>query len=499
MACSYGKAARTRVFAGLQDALVTFSLSVLCGLCSVLPMVARGASDAAGDDLTSKVVRALRTEEAAPRDVLLSPADCQDADTDMSLPLALYLRDRLQEALELEGLQVRRPAIGMRDFWLLQCRWRRKDDHLAVTFTANLWTDGKRQRALVVPARLDLDAEILGLLEPDLASFGRTLVHRLALDDKLTAPRRVYLRPLQVSAIVGGKRSNDFFDDWLRQAIEESNLLVAVDAEKELAALDRSSLRRRGIRPSPGLSLGADLVDAENELSGEVAKKEDQVEVATVLHDQGRTKVAEASVTLPIAMLPAAVVADLEASPGQALAAGAPVSRGGLHVELATTRGEGKADYRVGEKIVFLVRVDRDAFVYLFDLDADGGATLLYPALGLAETALPAGRELLLPDDGMPYDLDVTPPLGRDLVWVVAADKPLAVPSPLEGDWARAQSLLARVRLLGEALGAYAEAQVVIETLPGAAPGADPDAGVQGDLPAGTAGAVQAGTAIGAE
>jgi len=135
-------------------------------------------------------------------------------------------------------------------------------------------------------------------------------------------------------------------------------------------------------------------------------------------------------------------------------------------VELSTSRGEGKASYRIGQQISFLVRVNRDAFVYLFDLDSNGDAALLYPAFEIAGKQLPAGQLLLLPDDGMPYELEVTHPPGKDLVWAVASQTQLDLPGELTGDWARAEVLMERVRRMGTTSGAYAEAQLVLYTAP---------------------------------
>ena len=421
------------------------------------------------DGVTEKVVGTLSAQQAgSPREVLLSPTDCYDATTHMSLPLAVYLREQLAGPLQQAGFRLGEPQKEITKVWVLQCHWKRKGERLSITFVAAPWAEGRRGQVKIFSTWLPVTPDLESMLQPDLPSYGRTLVHRLALNDRLTQPRRVHLRPVQVSNVIGGRPSNDFFNTWLRDAVAESNLLIAVQTEKELAGLDKTTLRTRGIRPraKPGLSLTGDLVAAQTELSGEVDIGEKEVLVKTALHDQTDQELSQASVNVPVGVLPADVVADLEGATTAPIEAEAPVSQEGLRVELSTSRGEGKATYRIGEQISFLVRVNRDAFVYLFDLDSSGAAALLYPAFGIKQGPLPAGQLLLLPDDGMPYELEVTTPPGKDLVWVVASETALDLPQELTEDWAKAEVLMERVRRMGTAGGAYAEAQVALYTLP---------------------------------
>jgi len=284
------------------------------------------------DGLAEKIVGSLTAEGGgSPKEVLLSPTDCYDATNHMSLPLAVHLRERLSAPLQRAGFNLRAPQTGITDAWVLQCHWKRRDERLSITFVAAPWAHGRRGTVKIVSAWLPLTPDLVPLLRPDLASYGRTLVHRLALNDRLTQPRRVHLRPMQVLNVIGGRPSNDFFNTWLREAIAESNLLIAVQTEDELALLDKGTLRTRGIRPraKPGLSLTADLVAAQTELSGEVDVEADEVLIKTALHDQTDQELSQASVNVPVGVLPEAVAADLANSSKAPIEAEAPVSQQG--------------------------------------------------------------------------------------------------------------------------------------------------------------------------
>ena len=144
-------------------------------------------------------------------------------------------------------------------------------------------------------------------------------------------------------------------------------------------------------------------------------------------------------------------------------------------MELTTTRGERKPLYHKGEHIRFLIRLNRSAWVYLFDLDPKGNATFLYSVDengrlargGQCGTLPQPGKPLILPEDGCSYDLVVTEPYGRDRVWAVASESPMEFPADLKGDWGKSDLLVNRLRNQGlSKKGAYAETEVELVTRP---------------------------------
>jgi hypothetical protein len=151
---------------------------------------------------------------------------------------------------------------------------------------------------------------------------------------------------------------------------------------------------------------------------------------------------------------------------------GGGVSIGGLKVELSTNRGDLKPRFQDGEQIRFLLRLNREAFAYIFYLNPDGSATLLYPldrhnrpdnhAPKLAANSL-----LVLPDDGCPYDLKACEPFGSDRVKALVCEKRLLLPPPESADWKHAETLLSA--LCGQALKmqcGYAESQLKVIITP---------------------------------
>jgi hypothetical protein len=121
------------------------------------------------------------------------------------------------------------------------------------------------------------------------------------------------------------------------------------------------------------------------------------------------------------------------------------------------------------------VRINQDAWVYLFDINPKGEVVLLYPVDENGELAsdqkcgsrLFAGKALVLPEDGCSYDLVVDEPYGKDAVWVVASEFPLYLSDFSNDDWFSADLFQENLRKQGFAKsGGYAEAMVEIITMP---------------------------------
>lgn len=81
--------------------------------------------------------------------------------------------------------------------------------------------------------------------------------------------------------------------------------------------------------------------------------------------------------------------------------------------------------YRVGEEIRISVRVDRDAFVYLYSLQPDGTVTQILPNRFDDEHFLRAGQTRTYPPSGAGYVFNVEPPTGLSKVVAVASTREL--------------------------------------------------------------------------
>ena len=417
--------------------------------------------------------------------VLISPHNLYDARTGLSLPLATQLRGKLITEMKKHGVRALLPGADEEKFMILQGTWQKQGEDLGIDLKVmKLGTYGPEAVASAsekVPLKkIDTDA-----LTPDRESWARYLVRKLEQNTSDRDSRKVHLRNFKVKSKKCSSDLGPYLTGWLRPALAEGRMFVPLDQQRALKGLSANTLRTRGtraIRPNlPGpdarTSLTADLLRADGEIKGVAWLHKKKVEVQVRVTGRQGQQITAASADIPLGLFPADLLKPDPSTPGSEPPAPETegISKGGLRVELTTTRGERRPLYHKGEHIRFLIRLNRSAWVYLFDLDPKGTATLLYPVdengrldrTGKCGTLPPPGTPLVLPEDGCSYDLVVTEPYGRDRVWVVAAEFPIEFPAELKGDWAKADLLVKRLRNQGlSEKGAYAEAEVELVTVP---------------------------------
>ncbi|AWN22557.1 S-layer protein [Deinococcus irradiatisoli] len=90
-------------------------------------------------------------------------------------------------------------------------------------------------------------------------------------------------------------------------------------------------------------------------------------------------------------------------------------------------QGQGHATYRIGEQIRVGVQTTQDAYVYLFDINANGEISLFVPNGYDAEQGnfVPANTRTVFPGEGAQYTLTVGGPRGQDRVLALASREPL--------------------------------------------------------------------------
>lgn len=91
----------------------------------------------------------------------------------------------------------------------------------------------------------------------------------------------------------------------------------------------------------------------------------------------------------------------------------------------------GNAVYRIGESIYIYVRVNQDAYVYLFNINADGRIDPILPNPYERDNFLRAGETRRFPPEGARYRYTITGPEGRTGSWRWRA----AAPSPWRRSW----------------------------------------------------------------
>lgn len=440
------------------------------------------------DEAVSRLAEQLVQQgNLAGKSILVSANDLYASRSRLSLPLAIQLRGKLITEMKRRGCRVLLPGADAENAMILQGIWQKQGNDLRIDLKVmKIGPSGPEAAASAsqsVPLKM-IDRESL---TPDRESWARYLVRKLETNAMNPVRRTLHMGDFQVK----GKRCSDelgaYLAGWIRPALAESRMFLPLDQQKALKGVSVASLRTRGtraIRPvatrqDDTTSLTADLLKADGEMKGSAWLHQKKVEVRIRVNDRQGQQFTAASADVPSGLFPQYL---LEAPPKEGNHQGAKspasagaISKDGLKVELTTTRGEARPFYRNGEHIKFVIRLNRSAFIYLFDLDPKGNAILLYPvgdngqlARGGQCGAMPQPSvPIILPEDGCSYDLVVTKPYGTDRVWVVAAESHLDFPGDLKGDWSKARTLVSRLRAKGlSGRGGYAEAQVEVVTGP---------------------------------
>lgn len=485
-------------------ASVAFALFAVVAAATLAP--ANAAADALRDTVAALAVNTAQSARLEGETVIVSANEFFNADDNRNARLSERLRDMVRMALEDAGVRTRVSVAGLDPAdrareWVFRMVWQTGEDDLQLTAMAMLRVREGPGRAVSRTDSLPLAAVDATLLEPDSRAMARTLVRSLEAGTNYRYSRSVHFRPVDAERDDGERTVARYVESWLAPAIEESSLFQLADPNV-LYNQPPQTFRTRGIRREPvqeetasaeaaeaaevsgegSLSLAGDLLQADSEIVSDVRLGEAALGVEARVNDRRGKAVSFAGVDLPLEFLPESVIAAMtpqqaedagaaqpqeEEEPAPALSAHAGFSHNGLEVEIATSRGEGRAVYKEGDSIRFVVRVNRDAFVYLFDLDSDGRATLLFPETGADPIRLSAGAPIVLPDDAADYEFRVRPPYGRDTVWVVAAEDRLTFPLELTEDWRESAVIRQRLRQQGVRLeSGFAEAAVDVITEP---------------------------------
>ncbi len=120
--------------------------------------------------------------------------------------------------------------------------------------------------------------------------------------------------------------------------------------------------------------------------------------------------------------------------------------------------GRGQPVYQIGEPISIYVNVNQDAYVYLFNINADGRIDPILPNPYDRNNFLRAGETRRFPPEGARYRYTVSGPEGLDRILAVASKRPLSLGEIL--DLERGQVKVQGAENLARALS------IVIEPIP---------------------------------
>jgi len=108
-----------------------------------------------------------------------------------------------------------------------------------------------------------------------------------------------------------------------------------------------------------------------------------------------------------------------------------PDSRNDLTVEVWSDREN--AEYSIGETLQLYLRVNQNAQVVVFNIDARDRTTVLFPNESATQNRLAGGQTVQLPGPDATYRLRVGPPAGRNRIRVMAttSEHPILDPGAL--------------------------------------------------------------------
>ncbi|BBO86019.1 hypothetical protein DSCO28_65850 [Desulfosarcina ovata subsp. sediminis] len=427
--------------------------------------------------LTKELVR---QGDLAGKAILVSPRDLYDAQNGLSLKLAVQLRGRLVTYMSEQGVRVLYPGADEESALILQGTWQEFGRDLILDFRVMKLTDHGPEAVASASGKVLMSDIDPAALTPDRDAWSRYLVREL--EKGITSRRTLHIRDFTVG---GDKRDYRDFGvyctEWLGPELSNSYMFEPLDQQTALRGVPDMELRSRGSKddlsdPKEDVektSLTADLLKADAELKGKAYFHSRSLEFHVRITDrQGR------QITAVNAEIPKTIFPDNVLNPARESAPVIPSDTvtSGLQVELTTTKGESRPYYRKGEKVRFILRLNRAGYVYLFDLDPDGNAVLLYPVDRQGRlkrdrecgSALMPNRPILIPEDGCSNPIVVKkPPYGKETIWAVASEHPLNIPDYLSGAWSTAEGLMKNIRSQGNAGGGgYGEAQVEVMTGP---------------------------------
>lgn len=136
-----------------------------------------------------------------------------------------------------------------------------------------------------------------------------------------------------------------------------------------------------------------------------------------------------------------------------------------------TTHLGGVNTFMEGDRISFLVSLDRDAYIVVIYENARDELIQLIPNQKYPDTFLKAGLFIPLPVASAPFVFEIQPPFGKEVLWLFASDSalPELKGKNLKGGLRRLTPGIETIRnkLLLNARSAYGEAKLVLHTSAG--------------------------------
>lgn len=96
-----------------------------------------------------------------------------------------------------------------------------------------------------------------------------------------------------------------------------------------------------------------------------------------------------------------------------------------LTVDITSFIGDGQA-FEENDNLSFLLSLSEDAWVYLYYENAEGNVYQLVPSVLFQNNFIHAGDFIEFPSADAKFEIKISPPFGKERVWLVASTKQLS-------------------------------------------------------------------------
>lgn len=175
------------------------------------------------------------------------------------------------------------------------------------------------------------------------------------------------------------------------------------------------------VETSDAAVVGADAV-----LEGGYLRGEQEVNLAVTLKNLKGVVLSSAEEAIPVNLIKYSLENDAAESIAQYTDTEHEVAKG--MVKVGTTKGGNYQIYRQGEVVKFTIQVARPLYLYVYNINPNGEAALLFPKKGESESPCLPGVIHTIPEDTDSWEIKVEPPFGTDAVKVFASEKKIPLP-----------------------------------------------------------------------
>jgi hypothetical protein len=95
-------------------------------------------------------------------------------------------------------------------------------------------------------------------------------------------------------------------------------------------------------------------------------------------------------------------------------------------LQLTTHLGD-QQEFVAGDEIQFLLSTDKNAFIYMYYIDADSNIIQIIPNQNQKNNYYSAGYYQPVPASEIPYRFTISKPFGEEVIWIIASDQSITI------------------------------------------------------------------------